>query len=53
MPPHVAVIINPIAGAGSRMDVARERAERAASLVAGRGLDAQVLSPSAPATPVS
>lgn len=43
MPPNVAVIINPIAGAGGRMDVARERVERAASLVAGRGLDAQVL----------
>ena len=43
MPPHVAVIINPIAGADGRRDVARERAERAASLVAGRGLDAQVL----------
>ena len=43
MPPHVAVIINPIAGAGGRMDVARERAERTASLVAERGLDAQVL----------
>ncbi len=43
MPLHIAVIINPIAGAGGRRDVARERAERAVSLVAGRGLDAQVL----------
>ena len=43
MPPHVAVIINPIAGTGGRVEVARERAERAASLVAGRGLDARVL----------
>ena len=43
MPPDVAVIINPIAGTGGRMDVARARAERAASLVAERGLDAQVL----------
>ena len=40
---RIGVIINPISGAGRRMEVARERAERAASLVAGRGLDAQVL----------
>jgi len=38
----IAVIINPISGTGGRMDVARERAERAAALIAGRGLDAQV-----------
>ena len=40
MPSQVAVIINPIAGTGGRRDVARERVERAASLVAGRRLDA-------------
>ena len=38
----VAVIINPISGTGGRMEVARARAERAAALMAGRGLDAQV-----------
>ncbi len=37
--PTVAVIINPIAGSGRRSDVARDRAERAASLLAARGLD--------------
>ena len=41
--PEVAVIINPIAGTGGRMDVARDRVEQAASLVAGRGLDAQAV----------
>lgn len=40
---RVAVIINPIAGTGGRMDLARERAERAASLIARRGLDAELL----------
>ena len=39
----IAVIINPISGTSRRMEVARERAERAASLVTGLGLDAQVL----------
>ena len=43
MPRQIAVIINPIAGTGGRVDVARERAERATSLVRERGLDAQVL----------
>lgn len=43
MPRQIAVIINPIAGTGGRRDAARERAERAASLVSERGLDAQVL----------
>jgi YegS/Rv2252/BmrU family lipid kinase len=35
---RVAVIINPISGTGGRLDVARARAEQAASLLAGRGL---------------
>ena len=39
----IAVIINPISGTGGRLDVARERAERAAALIARRGLDVQVL----------
>jgi diacylglycerol kinase (ATP) len=39
--PTVAVIINPISGTGSRPDVGRERTERAASVIAARGLDAQ------------
>ena len=39
--PTVAVIINPIAGTGGRPDVARDRAERAASLLSARGLDGQ------------
>ena len=43
VPPNVAVIINPIAGTGGRTDVARERAEQAVCLVAGRGLDAQAV----------
>lgn len=38
----ITVIINPISGAGGRLNVARRRAERAASLLARRGLDAQV-----------
>ena len=42
MPFQVAVIINPISGAGGRVDVARDRAERAAALIARRGCDAQV-----------
>ena len=41
--PIVAVIINPIAGTGCRPDVARDRAERAASLMTARGLGGQVL----------
>jgi len=39
---HVAVIINPIAGAGRRADVARQRAEQAAALVEARRVDADV-----------
>jgi YegS/Rv2252/BmrU family lipid kinase len=42
VPPPIAVIINPISGTGGRIEVARERAERAAALIAGRGLDAEV-----------
>jgi len=38
----VAVIINPISGAGGRVGNARPRAELAAALIAARGLDAQV-----------
>ena len=38
----IAVIINPISGTGGRIEVARERAERAAALIAARGLDAEV-----------
>jgi len=38
----VAVIINPISGTGGRIEVARERAERAAALIVARGLDAEV-----------
>lgn len=38
----VVVIINPISGAGGRVEIARARAEQAAALVAARGLDAQV-----------
>jgi len=38
----IAVIINPISGAGRRGDVARRRAELAASLVEHRQLDAEV-----------
>jgi YegS/Rv2252/BmrU family lipid kinase len=38
----VAVIINPISGTGGRLDVARARAERAAALLASRGLEPQV-----------
>jgi diacylglycerol kinase (ATP) len=38
----VAVIINPISGAGRRRDVARVRAEQAAALVEQRQLDAEV-----------
>ena len=41
--PTVAVIINPIAGTGGRPDIARDRAERAASLMAARGIGGQVL----------
>jgi len=40
--PPLAVIINPISGTGGRLEVARDRAERAAALVARRGLNAQV-----------
>ena len=38
----VTIIINPISGTGGRIEVARERAERAAALIAARGLDAEV-----------
>jgi diacylglycerol kinase (ATP) len=41
-PQRVAVIINPISGAGRRRDVARRRAELAASLIEQRRLDAEV-----------
>lgn len=40
--PKVAVIINPISGAGRRRDVARVRAEHAAALVEQRRLNAEV-----------
>lgn len=39
---RVAVIINPISGTNGRLQLARDRAELAASLMAGRGLDGQV-----------
>jgi diacylglycerol kinase (ATP) len=39
---HAAVIINPISGTGGRLDVARERAERAAALVERHGVHAEV-----------
>ncbi len=42
VPPRIAIIINPISGTGGRLHTARERAERAAALVAARGLDARV-----------
>jgi YegS/Rv2252/BmrU family lipid kinase len=42
VPQRVAVIINPISGTGGRVDVARDRAERAAALIDRRGLDADV-----------
>jgi diacylglycerol kinase (ATP) len=38
----VAVIINPISGAGRRPDVARQRAERAAAFLVGHGVDGEV-----------
>jgi diacylglycerol kinase (ATP) len=38
----VAVIVNPISGAGGRMNLGRARAEQAAALIAARGVDAQV-----------
>jgi YegS/Rv2252/BmrU family lipid kinase len=41
-PQKVAVIINPISGAGRRRDVARVRAEQAAALVEKRRLNAEV-----------
>jgi YegS/Rv2252/BmrU family lipid kinase len=41
-PLKVAVIINPISGAGRRRDVARVRAEQAAALVEKRRLNAEV-----------
>lgn len=39
---RVAVIINPISGTGGRLHVARDRAELAASLIAGRGSEGQI-----------
>jgi diacylglycerol kinase (ATP) len=39
----VAIIINPISGTGGRPDVARARVETAASIVAARRLDAEIL----------
>jgi YegS/Rv2252/BmrU family lipid kinase len=41
-PQKIAVIINPISGAGRRRDVARVRAEQAAALVERRRLNAEV-----------
>jgi YegS/Rv2252/BmrU family lipid kinase len=41
--PRAAVIINPISGTGGRPDAARQRAEQAASLLAARGRDAEIL----------
>jgi diacylglycerol kinase (ATP) len=38
----VAIIVNPISGTGGRPEVARRRAELAASLVSAMGLDAEV-----------
>jgi YegS/Rv2252/BmrU family lipid kinase len=40
---RTAIIINPIAGTGGRREVARARADRAASIVADRRLDAEIL----------
>jgi YegS/Rv2252/BmrU family lipid kinase len=37
--PSIAVIINPISGAGGRIEVARERAAQAAAFIASRGGD--------------
>lgn len=42
MPTPIAVIINPIAGAGGRVEIGRARVEQAAALIAARGLDAQM-----------
>ena len=42
-PSRTAVIINPISGTGGRPDVARQRAEQAASLLASRGVSAEIL----------
>jgi diacylglycerol kinase (ATP) len=39
---RVAVIINPISGTGGRLDVARVRAEQAASLLEARGIEPEV-----------
>jgi YegS/Rv2252/BmrU family lipid kinase len=38
----IAVIINPISGAGRRPDVARQRAERATAFLLSRGIDGEV-----------
>ena len=38
----IAVIINPISGAGRRPDVARQRAERATAFLVGHGVDGEV-----------
>ncbi|MBI3048710.1 MAG: diacylglycerol kinase family lipid kinase [Acidobacteria bacterium] len=42
MAKRVAVIINPISGTGGRKGAARERAELAGSVIAGRGLEVEV-----------
>ena len=39
---RVAIVINPISGGGGRLDVARNRAELAASTTARHGVDAQI-----------
>jgi diacylglycerol kinase (ATP) len=40
---RVAVIINPISGTGGRPEIARGRAELAASIAEARGIDAEIL----------
>ena len=40
---RLGIIINPISGTGGRVEVARERAERAAGLVEARGLNARIV----------
>ena len=39
VPPRIAVIINPISGAGGRIEIARERAAQASAFIASRGGD--------------
>jgi YegS/Rv2252/BmrU family lipid kinase len=38
----IAVVINPISGTGGRLEVARRRAELAAALLVGRGVEADI-----------